>query len=160
MKKLLILFILVVAGCKPVTKIIEVPVIERTTDTIIITQINDVERPIYDTIVQFINVDDKCREELNMVLSTFNTSKSSGQNSYKIKYDKARQQLRTYIRINGSQNKTTETLQKTKIEKDKVIRVEVPVYTNVLKWWQKALMWVGGLSLLYFSFKIGFKLKK
>jgi histidyl-tRNA synthetase len=158
MKKLLILFVFV-ASCKPVTKVIEVPIVERVTDTIVKTQINSIERPIYDTIVQFVNIDDKCREELNTVLSTLNTSKTSGQNSYKIKYDKALKQLKTYISVNGSQKQRIETLQKSTKEKDKVIRVEVPIYTNVLKWWQKALMWCGGLSLLY-SFKIGLKLKK
>lgn len=160
MKKLLILFVLVASGCKPVTKVIEVPIVERVTDTIVRTQINDIERPIYDTIVQFVNIDDKCREELNLVLSTLNTSKTSGQNSYRIKYDKALKQLQTYISVNGTSKQTIETLQKSTKEKDKVIQVEVPVYTNILKWWQKALMWVGSLSLIYFSFKIGLKLKK
>lgn len=29
------------------------------------------------------------------------------------------------------------------------IRVEVPVEVNKLKWWQKGLMWIGGIAMIY-----------
>lgn len=91
--------------------------------------------------------------KVDEILSKLNTAKNSGDNSYKLIYDKLKKQLEFYAQIAQTQNENTAV----KHEKIKtIIQVKkIPVLVKKpLTKLEKILMGLGILSLLYIGFKI------
>lgn len=91
--------------------------------------------------------------KVDEILSKLNTAKNSGDNSYKLIYDKLKKQLEFYVRIAQTQNENTAV----KDEKVKtIIQVKkIPVLVKKpLTKLEKILMGLGILALLYIGFKI------
>lgn len=91
--------------------------------------------------------------KVDEILSKLNTAKNSGDNSYKLIYDKLKKQLEFYVQIAQTKNENTAV----KNEKIKTIiqvkKIPVLVKKPVTKL-EKILMGLGILSLLYIGFKI------
>ncbi|MGH2667134.1 hypothetical protein [Flavobacterium sp.] len=98
--------------------------------------------------------------KVDEILLKLNTSKNSGDNSYKLIYDKLRKQLEFYSKIAQTQNQNTDV----KSEKAKtIIQVKkIPVVVKKpLSKLEKILMGFGILAILFIGFKIvGFIRKK
>ncbi len=91
--------------------------------------------------------------KVDEILSKLNTAKNSGDNGYKLIYDKLKKQLEFYVRIAQTQNENTAV----KDEKVKtIIQVKkIPVLVKKpLTKLKKILMGLGILALLYVGFKI------
>jgi uncharacterized UPF0160 family protein len=91
--------------------------------------------------------------KVDEILSKLNTAKNSGDNSYKLFYDKLKKQLEFYVQIAQTQNENT-SVKKEKIKT--IIRVKkIPVMVEKpLSKLEKFLMGLGILALLYIGFKI------
>ncbi len=91
--------------------------------------------------------------KVDEILSKLNTTKNSGDNSYKLIYDKLKKQLEFYVRIAQTQNENT-VVKKEKIKT--IIQVKkIPVVVKkTLSKLEKFLMGFGLLALLYIGFKI------
>lgn len=91
--------------------------------------------------------------KVDEILSKLNTVKNSGDNSYKLIYDKLKKQLEFYVRIAQTQNENT-AVKKEKIKT--IIQVKkIPVVVKKpLSKLEKFLMGFGLLALLYIGFKI------
>ena len=175
MKNIFIILIsLLLLGCKSVQKVVEVPVRTTTVDTIKTSEITNEEREynqaIFDSLVITINeiktgvskdCDSICNEKIQNELSKISSSKHSGDNFYKLEYDKLSKKLKLINKIGKTQNIKKETSKDKEtssvVYQDVIVEVPVEIEVNILTWWQKILMWCGGISLLYFSFKIGRK---
>ena len=97
--------------------------------------------------------------KVDEILSKLNTSKNSGDNGYKLIYDKLKKQLEFYAQIAQTQNENTAV----KNEKVKtIIQVKkIPmVVEKPLSKLEKFLMGLGILALLYVGFKIIFLIRK
>lgn len=179
MKKIFILltFLSFISCGTNKTIIKEVPVETVIIDSIYVNEVTNEEREynqsIFDSLVIHINkiktghskeCDSICNEKLNTLLETFTISKHSGVNSYELKYDKETNQLLLILKIgetkstNIKQNNNSSQIKET--VKEVPIKIEVPVETNILTWWQKFLIWIGSISLIYISFKVGFFVAK
>lgn len=91
--------------------------------------------------------------KVDEILSKLNTSKNSGDNNYKLIYDKFKKQLEFYAQIAQTKNENTAV----KDEKIKtIIQVKkIPVVVEKpLSKLEKFLMGLGILALLYIGFKI------
>lgn len=91
--------------------------------------------------------------KVDEILSKLNTVKNSGDNSYKLIYDKLKKQLEFYAQIAQTKNENTAV----KDEKVKtIIQVKkIPVMVEKpLSKLEKFLMLLGILALLYIGFKI------
>lgn len=91
--------------------------------------------------------------KVDEILSKLNTSKNSGDNNYKLIYDKFKKQLEFYAQIAQTKNENTAV----KDEKVKtIIQVKkIPVVVEKpLSKLEKFLMGFGILALLYIGFKI------
>lgn len=91
--------------------------------------------------------------KVDEILSKLNTSKNSGDNGYKLIYDKLKKQLEFYAQIAQTQNENSAV----KNEKVKtIIQVKkIPVVIEKpLSKLEKILMGLGILALLYIGFKI------
>lgn len=91
--------------------------------------------------------------KVDEILSKLNTSKNSGDNGYKLIYDKLKKQLEFYAQIAQTKNENTAV----KDEKVKTIiqfkKIPVVVEKPLTKL-EKFLMVLGILALLYIGFKI------
>jgi hypothetical protein len=98
--------------------------------------------------------------KVDEILSKLNTSKNSGDNSYKLIYDKLKKQLEFYAQIAQTQNENTAV----KNEKIKtIIQVKkIPVVVKKpLSKLEEFLMGLGVLAIVYILFKVfGFIRKK
>lgn len=97
--------------------------------------------------------DSLVNNKVDEILSKLNTAKSSGDNSYKLIYDKLKKQLEFYVQIAQTKNENTAV----KDEKVKtIIQVKkIPVLVEKpLSKLEKFLMGLGILVLLYIAFKI------
>lgn len=91
--------------------------------------------------------------KVDEILSKLNTAKNSGDNSYKLIYDKLKKQLEFYAQIAQTKNENTAV----KDEKVKtIIQVKkIPVVVEKpLSKLEKFLMGLGILTLLYIGFRI------
>ena len=90
--------------------------------------------------------------KVDEILSKLNTAKNSGDNSYKLIYDKLKKQLEFYIKIAQTKNQNTQVNH----QKDNTIiqikKVPVIVEKELTKL-QKFLMGLGVLSLLFVGVK-------
>ena len=98
--------------------------------------------------------------KVDEILSKLNTSKNSGDNSYKLIYDKLTKQLEFYSKIAQTKNENTAV----KSEKEKVIiqvkKIPVVVEKPLTKL-QKVLIGLGILAIIFIGFKVyGFIRKK
>lgn len=91
--------------------------------------------------------------KVDEILSKLNTAKNSGDNSYKLIYDKLKKQLEFYAQIAQTKNENN-TVKKEKIKT--IIQVKkIPVVVKKpLSKLEKFLMGLGILALLYIGFKI------
>lgn len=91
--------------------------------------------------------------KVDEILSKLNTAKNSGDNSYKLIYDKLKKQLEFYAQIAQTKNESTAV----KNEKIKTIiqikKIPVVVEKSLSKL-EKFLMVLGIFALLYIGFKI------
>lgn len=97
--------------------------------------------------------------KVDEILSKLNTAKNSGDNSYKLIYDKLKKQLEFYAQIAQTKNENTAV----KNEKVKtIIKVKkIPfVVEKPLSKLEKFLMGLGVLALLYIGFKIVVLIRK
>lgn len=98
--------------------------------------------------------------KVDEILSKLNTAKNSGDNSYKLIYDKLKKQLEFYAQIAQTKNENTAV----KNEKVKtIIQVKkIPVVVKKpLSKLEKFLMGLGILAIVYIGFKVfGFIRKK
>ncbi|MCL9806948.1 hypothetical protein NAT51_15535 [Flavobacterium amniphilum] len=91
--------------------------------------------------------------KVDEILSKLNTTKNSGDNSYKLIYDKLKKQLEFYAQIAQTKNENT-TVKDEKVKT--IIQVKkIPVVVEKpLSKLKKFLMGLGILVLLYIGFKI------
>ena len=97
--------------------------------------------------------------KVDEILSKLNTAKKSGDNSYKLIYDKIKKQLEFYAQISQTKNENTAV----KDEKVKtIIQVKkIPVVVEKpLSKLEKFLMGLGILAILYIGFKIVLLIRK
>lgn len=97
--------------------------------------------------------------KVDEILSKLNTAKNSGDNSYKLIYDKLKKQLEFYAQIAQTKNENTAV----KDEKVKtIIQVKkIPVVVEKpLSKLEKFLMGLGILAILYIGFKIVVLIRK
>lgn len=127
-------------------------VINRAIDDKLVTPITQSQtgNVVFDSLVN---------AKVDEILSKLNTSKNSGDNSYKLIYDKLKKQLEFYAQIAQTKNENTAVKNekvKTIIQVKKIpIAVEKP-----LSKLEKFLMGLGILALFYIGFKIAFLIRK
>jgi hypothetical protein len=97
-------------------------------------------------------LDSLVNAKVDEILSKLNTSKNSGDNSYKLIYDKLAKQLEFYSKIAQTKNENTAT----KITNDKTIiqikKIPIEIIKPLSKL-EKFLMGLGILSLLFLGYK-------
>lgn len=97
-------------------------------------------------------LDSLVNAKVDEILSKLNTSKKSGDNSYKLIYDKLAKQLEFYSKMAQTKNENTETKttnDKTIIQIKKIpIEIEKPISKM-----EKFLMVLGILTLLFLGYK-------
>lgn len=145
MKKLILiafttLFLTSCLGTKKVTestqKVTENKQTEVKKDSVVKTEVN---KPINDKIV--INVPETDNKEVmqmfNRLLRQINTSKSSGDNSYRIYYDEQLKQLKADIKIAQTENKETTQKEEKKSEESRTEYVEDRIFKKIklIPWW-------------------------
>lgn len=92
------------------------------------------------------NFNKKIDAQIDQILSRLNTSKSSGDNSYRLKYNKLKRQLEFDANIGATQNETTITNKEDMSEVVKKETLETSIYKRI-----KTMPWYLWL-LLYFIF--------
>ena len=166
MKKSIQLLILIscilITGCSSTKKIKEENTLLKSEiqkrDSIKNTVINQaIDDKLITPIVQSqtgnVVFDSLVNAKVDEILSKLNTSKNSGDNGYKLIYDKLKKQLEFYAQIAQTQNENTAV----KNEKVKaIIQVKkIPVVVEKpLSKLEKFLIGLGILALLYIGFKI------
>lgn len=91
--------------------------------------------------------------KVDEILSKLNTSKSSGDNGYRLLYDKFKKQLEFYAKVAQSQDEKTAV--KEQNQKIVIQEKKIPVVTEKpLAKWQKILMGLGVLLLLILGIRI------
>lgn len=82
----------------------------------------------------------ECDEELVKLLNKLNTSKASGNNSYKLYYDAQLNELRAEIAIGATQDKEVVTTTDTVKETSVITEIEDYIKKIVVPWWAYALL--------------------
>jgi len=159
---LILIFCLVLTGCSSTKKLKEENTLLKSEiqkrDSIKNTVINQaIDDKLITPIVQSQTgnsvFDSLVNAKVDEILSKLNASKNSGDNSYKLIYDKLKKQLEFYVQIAQTKNENTAV----KNEKVKtIIQVKkIPVVVEkMLSKLEKILMGLGILALLYIGFKI------
>lgn len=159
MKKILFISLLVfLSSCA--AKRSQVPIETTQKDSILVIKevVKEVQLtlPVTDTIIKEVIVSADCQDEVNMALKNISFQKSSGNNSYKIKYDEANKQLRFYVNQAGQLNQYVSELEQ-QVNKSETVR-EVPVKVvrevNKLKTWQTVMICIG----FFYVGLLGYKL--
>ena len=97
-------------------------------------------------------LDSLVNAKVDEILSKLNTSKNSGDNSYKLIYDKLAKQLEFYSKMAQTKNENTAT--KTTNDKTIIQIKKIPIeITKPLTKLEKFLMGLGILSLLFLGYK-------
>lgn len=103
--------------------------------------------------------DSLANAKVDEILSKLNTSKNSGDNSYKLIYDKLTKQLEFYAKIAQTKNENTDV----KSEKAKIIvqvkKIPVVVEKPLSKL-EKFFIGLGILSMVYIGFKVTLFIRK
>lgn len=105
------------------------------------------------------SLDSLVNVKVDEILSKLNTSKNSGDNGYKLIYDKLKKQLEFYARIAQTQSEDIAVNNKN----DKIIIQEKKIPVEVIKplsKLEKSLMGLGLLALLYIGMRIVFFIRK
>ncbi|NHM07619.1 hypothetical protein G4D82_10330 [Flavobacterium sp. CYK-4] len=105
------------------------------------------------------SLDNLVNAKVDEILSKLNTSKNSGDNGYKLIYDKLKKQLEFYARIAQTQSENTVVNN----QNDKIIIQEKKIPVEVIKplsKLEKSLMGLGLLALLYIGMRIVFFIRK
>jgi len=97
--------------------------------------------------------------KVDEILSKLNTAKNSGDNSYKLIYNKLKKQLEFYAQIAQTKNENT-AVKKEKIKTIIQIKKIPVVVEKPLSKMEKFLMLLGILALLYIGFRIVFYIRK
>lgn len=165
---LILIFCILLTGCSSIKKIKEENTLLKSEiqkrDSIKNTVINQaIDDKLITPIVQSqtgnLVFDSMVNAKVDEILSKLNTSKNSGENNYKLIYDKLKKQLEFYVQIAQTQNENTAV----KNEKVKTIiqikKIPVVVEKQLSKL-EKFLMGLGILALLYIGFKTIALIKK
>lgn len=159
---LFIIFIMVFTSCSSVKKLKqentllknEIQKRDSIKSTVINQAIDDkLITPIAQSQTGNVVFDSLVNAKVDEILSKLNTTKNSGDNSYKLIYDKLKKQLEFYAQIAQTKNENT----KVKNEKVKtIIQIKkIPVVVEKpLSKLEKFLMGLGILALLYIGSKI------
>jgi hypothetical protein len=159
---LILIFCILLTGCSSIKKLKEENTLLKSEiqkrDSIKNTVINQaIDDKLITPIVQSQTgnsvFDSMVNAKVDEILSKLNTSKNSGDNNYKLIYDKLKKQLEFYVQIAQTQNENTAV----KNEKAKtIIQVKkIPVVVEKpLSKLEKFIMGLGILVLLYIGFKI------
>ena len=91
--------------------------------------------------------------KVDEILSKLNTAKNSGDNGYKLIYDKLKKQLEFYVQIAQTQNEST-AVKNEKVKKIIQVKKIPMVVEKPFSKLEKILMGLGILALLYIGFKI------
>ena len=121
-------------------------IINQTIDDKLITPVvqSRTGNPVLDSLVN---------AKVDEILSKLNTSKNSGDNSYKLIYDKLAKQLEFYSKI--AQTKNENTITKTSNDNTIIQIKKIPIeIEKPLSKMQKFLMVLGIVTLLFIGFKI------
>ncbi|MCK6608883.1 MAG: hypothetical protein L6Q46_11395 [Flavobacterium sp.] len=97
--------------------------------------------------------------KVDEILSKLNTAKNSGDNGYKLIYDKLKKQLEFYVRIAQTQNENT-SVKNQKIKTIFQVKKIPVVVEKPLSKLEKFLIGLGILAILYIGFKIVFYIRK
>jgi len=165
---LILIFCILLTGCSSIKKLeeentllkseiqkrdsIKNTIINKAIDDKLITPIvqSETGNPVFDSLVN---------AKVDEILSKLNTSKISGDNGYKLIYDKLKKQLEFYAQIAQTKNENTAVKNqkvKTIIQVKKIpIVVEKPL-TKL----EKFLIGLGILAMLYIGFKTIALIKK
>ena len=104
-------------------------------------------------------LDSLVNAKVDEILSKLNTSKNSGDNSYKLIYDKLAKQLEFYSKMAQTKNENTAT--KTTNDKTIIQIKKIPIeIIKPLSKLEKILMGLGILSLLFLGYKTVVFIKK
>lgn len=90
---------------------------------------------------------------IDNLLRTLNTSKQSGDNGYKIKYDELLKRLDLVIKIGPTKNEVTKDFKSKDVFYDRFITKTITVKERLPKW-QLYLMIIGIGTILYFVIKL------
>jgi hypothetical protein len=165
---LILIFCILLTGCSSIKKLkeentllknviqkrdsIKKTIINKAIDDKLITPIvqSQTGNSVFDSVVN---------AKVDEILSKLNTSKNSGDNNYKLIYDKLKKQLEFNVQIAQTQNENT-TVKNEKVKT--IIQVKkIPVVVEKpLSKLEKFLMGLGILALLYIGFKTIALIKK
>jgi PBP1b-binding outer membrane lipoprotein LpoB len=159
---LIILFCIVLTGCSSSKKLKEENILLKNEiqkrDSIKTTVINKaIEDKLITPIAQSqtgnVVFDSLVNAKVDEILSKLNTSKNSGDNNYKLIYDKFKKQLEFYAQIAQTKNENT-AIKNEKVKTIIQIKKIPVVVEKPLSKLEKFLMGFGILALLYIGFKI------
>lgn len=158
---LLVLFSLVFIGCSSAKKhkqentLLKSEIQRRDSlrNVIVNQSINDkLITPVVQSNTGNKEVDSLVNAKVDEILSKLNTSKNSGDNSYKLIYDKLAKQLEFYSKMAQTKNENTAT--KTTNDKTIIQIKKIPVeIEKPLSKMEKFLMVLGILTLLFLGYK-------
>lgn len=173
MKKLIYITVflfssILITGCSSAKKMKQETTLIKSeiqkTDSIKNTVVNqEIEDKLITPIIQSNTgntvLDSLVNAKVDEILSKLNTSKNSGDNGYKLIYDKLKKQLEFYARIAQTQSENIAVNNKN----DKIIIQEKRIPVEVIKplsKLEKSLMGLGLLALLYIGMRIVFFIRK
>lgn len=121
----------------------------------------EISKAIKDSISKFIPVtktgvkdcDSICDEKVTDLLQQQNFSKTSGNNSYKLLYDKHKRLLSFVVNQEQTINelKSKQELKARFFTKTKTITItKIETY---IPWWVKILAWIGGITSLFLAYR-------
>ncbi len=168
MQLLIIIFCILLTGCSSIKKLKEENTLLKSEiqkrdsikNTVINQSIDDkLITPIVQSQTGNLVFDSMVNAKVDEILSKLNTSKNSGDNNYKLIYDKLKKQLEFYVQIAQTQNENTAVKNekvKTIIQVKKIPVVVEKPHSKL----EKFLMGLGILAILYIGFKIIALIKK
>lgn len=154
-----------VVGCKSKKSTIteETNTKDSSRNVIEIDYKKEINKAVADSIAKFLptiktgdkNCDSICNEKCDELLEQANFYKKSGDNNYKLLFDKHKRLLSFTANLEEtiSELKTkTETKDRffTKTKTITITKKETKIY---IPWWVKALAWIGGISTLFLTYR-------
>lgn len=93
------------------------------------------------------------RAYLFQLLNSWNTEKTSGGNSYSLKFNELLERMELQVNLAETQNKSKDSIHEKIIIKEYHTRFEIPVEVP-LRWWEKTLMITGVVLAMWQIIKI------
>lgn len=164
MKKIVLLFIcIILTGCLGTKKIVEKQATKTTTEKVEVKKdsINVVEKnkAIADKLdvsvpkakTPDIDFNKKVDEKVDEILAKLNTTKTSGDNSYRLYYNLLKRQVEFEAKIGETQNENTTTNSEEKTEKTTEEIIDTYIYKRIttMPWY----LW-GAIYFMFFDGKI------